>query len=108
MAIVIIQDEFDTSLPLVFRWNLAVADTLNEFVLPEYVKKLSLRFETNAGFFTFDGTDGDVSPTHHGSVDADAWLEVNLALRSIKNTAITSIFLAADTNDTVVQILLEA
>ena len=107
MAAVIIQDEFDPALPLVFRWTLATANQLTEFELPDYVKKISLRFESNAGFFTFVGTDGASLPTHYGKVDADAWLEVNLSIQGRWNTAKTSIFVAADTNSTVMEMLLE-
>lgn len=103
---VIIQDEFNPAFPLVFRWTLSTANTFTEFVLPEFIKKISLRFETNAGKFSYDATDGGTT-SNYGTVDADAWLELNLAIRGINNTSKTSLFLAPASNNTVVQILLE-
>ena len=104
MTTVIIQDEFNPALPLIFRWNLPTSGTNVEFVLPSQVKKISLRFESNAGTFTFDSAN---SATHYGTVDANSWLEINLALRGLGNTARPSMFLAPSSNNTIVQILLE-
>jgi hypothetical protein len=104
---VIVQDEFSPKLPLVFRWTLPTAYTLNEFELFTAIKKISIRFETNTGYFTFLGTDGELGPAHYGSVDPDAWLELNLTIDGHTNFARSSIYLAADTDNTVVQILLE-
>jgi hypothetical protein len=105
MATIIVQDEFDPKLPLVFRWTLGSPDVATEFVLPDRVKKIKVRFEAADGKFTFIGTDDTAIGTHHGSADADIW--ETIILSTLGSPDSKSVFLASPANATVVQILLE-
>ncbi len=101
----IIQDDFGRKLPLVLRYTLVTQNIYTEFVLPENVKNINLRFETNSGYFSFDETDGGAVGTHRGLSTGNQWLTIKLSTDGQATTR--SIFLSSSVNNTVVQILLE-
>lgn len=93
-----------TALPDAFgtiNVTLTNANEAYEMVVPSRAAKVSVYFETNAGFIAWQGTEGvAMTAADQAKVDADAWVEVTIKSGSL--------FLESATAGTKVYIVTEA
>ena len=85
------------------------ADLAREVILPKWCRRISFRFETDAGKYSSEGTDGSTIDSDHQTATADTLhsISVDRAGRAGSNTGTPSIFFATATGSTVMRILLE-
>lgn len=100
-------ETFLRPLPDVKRITLGAIDVLTEIELPSDTGKVSVQFITNPGKVAFTGEDEELIGSHYASVTNDAWFQINWSPLNLRNTGRTSVYLAGDVDDTVVEVLVE-